>query len=75
MKDKSLGADGQPKYFFDEGKANHFIERKKLGDTHHAVNDGTGKWEILPKGDSNEEGGIDVSQSTTIHGRPTCDIG
>ena len=53
-KDKSLGADGKPKYFFNEDKAKAFVERKGLGETHHAVNDGTGKWEILPKGDSNE---------------------
>ena len=48
-KDKSLGHDGQPKFFFSEEKANAFIAKKNLGDTHHAVNDGTGKWCILPK--------------------------
>ncbi len=57
MKDKSLGADGQPKYFFDEGKANHYVERKSLTETHHAVDDGTGRWEILPKVGTDEEGG------------------
>jgi len=49
MKDKSLGMDGKPKYFMSEEKATSFIERKKLGDTHHAKDDGSGKWEILPK--------------------------
>lgn len=48
-KDKSLGSDGKPKFFFSEEKANAFIAKKSLGDSHHAVNDGTGKWEILPK--------------------------
>lgn len=48
-KDKSLGQDGKPKFFFSEEKAKAFIEKKKLGDTHHAKDDGTGKWEILPK--------------------------
>ena len=47
-KDKSLGQDGKPKYFFSEDKAKAFIEKKSLSDTHHAVNN-DGKWEILPK--------------------------
>lgn len=53
-KDKSLGADGKPKYFFNEDKAKAFVERKGLGETHHAVNTDGNKWEILPKGESNE---------------------
>lgn len=47
-KDKSLGADGQPKYFMSEDKASAFIERKGLGDTHHVVPDGSGRHLILP---------------------------
>ena len=48
-KDKSLGQDGQPKYFMSEDKAKAFIERKSLSETHHAVDDGNGKFQILPK--------------------------
>ena len=48
-KDKSLGADGKPKFFFSEEKANAFIQKKSLQDTHHAVNTEGSKWEILPK--------------------------
>lgn len=48
-KDKSLGMDGKPKFFFNEEKAKAFVERKGLGDTHQAKDNGEGKWEILPK--------------------------
>ena len=47
-KDKSLGQDGQPKYFMSQEKADKFIERKSLSDTHHVVED-DGKFKILPK--------------------------
>lgn len=48
-KDKSLGQDGKPKFFFSEEKAKGFIDRKGLGETHEAKNTEGGKWEILPK--------------------------
>ena len=49
MKDKSLGHDGKPKYFMSEAKAVAFIERKGLGETHHAKCSEDLRWEILPK--------------------------
>ena len=51
-KDKSLGADGKPKYFFTQEKAQAFIDKKKLGDTHKAElveTDELRAWLILPK--------------------------
>lgn len=53
-KDKSLGMDGKPKFFFNEEKAKAFVERKGLGETHCAKDNGEGKWEILPKENGNE---------------------
>jgi hypothetical protein len=54
MKDKSLGADGKPKYFYSEAKAVAFIGRKGLGETHYAKQDDDLKWEILPKETSDD---------------------
>ena len=48
-KDKSLGADGKPKYFMSEDKANNFIERKSLSETHKVLPDDDGKFHIVPK--------------------------
>lgn len=49
-KDKSLGQDGKPKFFFSAEKAQAFIDKKKLGETHEWIQTDIGKYEILPKG-------------------------
>ena len=48
-KDVSLGADGKPKWFSTAQKANEFIAKKKIGDTHHVMQTDNKRFEILPK--------------------------
>lgn len=49
MARKMTGADGQPKYFFSEEKAQAFIERKnKQNEYHVQFEESTGKYLILP---------------------------
>ena len=48
-KDVSIGADGKPKWFSTEQKANEFIAKKKIGDTHHVMQTDNKRFEILPK--------------------------
>ena len=53
-----LGADGLPKFFFTQEKADKFIANKKAGAT-HGVKDIGGKFTILPLGE------IDATSSAT----------
>lgn len=51
-----LGADGHPKYFLSQEKADAFINKKKAGDTHRVVLLGN-KYTILPIGYEQIPGG------------------
>ena len=53
-KDVSIGADGQPKWFSTAQKANEFIAKKKIGDTHHVMQTDNKRFEILPKSEQTQ---------------------
>lgn len=46
--DVAIGKDGEPKWFGSNDKAQAFIDKKNLSDTHEVVNTGK-RFEILPK--------------------------
>lgn len=54
-RDPSVGADGQPKWFMSQDKAQAFIDKKNLGDTHEAVKVNNRRYEIRPKDQANAE--------------------
>lgn len=60
-KDVSIGADGQPKWFSTAQKANEFIAKKKIGDTHHVMQTDNKRFEILPK---DEQAQTDINTTT-----------
>lgn len=60
-KDVSIGADGQPKWFSTAQKANEFIAKKKIGDTHHVMQTDNKRFEILPKA---EQAQTDINTTT-----------
>lgn len=60
-KDVSLGADGKPKWFSTAQKANEFIAKKKIGDTHHVMQTDNKRFEILPK---DEQAQTDINTTT-----------
>ncbi len=60
-KDVSIGADGKPKWFSTAQKANEFIAKKKIGDTHHVMQTDNKRFEILPK---DEQAQTDINTTT-----------
>lgn len=53
MTKQFLGADGQPKYFFSQEKADNFLEKKKATETHEVKPDGN-RFVIVPKEQAND---------------------
>lgn len=60
-KDASIGQDGKPKWFSTAQKANEFIAKKKIGDTHHVMQTDNKRFEILPK---DEQAQTDINTTT-----------
>lgn len=71
-RDPSVGADGQPKWFMSQDKAQAFIDKKNLGDTHEAVKVNNRRYEIRPKDQINAEQSVANVETTANEATTTA---
>lgn len=62
--DVAIGKDGQAKWFGSNDKAQAFISKKGLSDTHEVVSAGKSRFEIQPKAESIPQ--ADVAKAETV---------
>lgn len=62
--DVAIGKDGQAKWFGSNDKAQAFISKKGLSDTHEVVSAGKSRFEIQPKAESTPQ--ADVEKAETV---------
>ena len=62
--DAAIGKDGQAKWFGSNDKAQAFIDKKGISDTHEVVSAGKSRFEIQPKAEGTPQ--ADVAKAETV---------